>query len=177
MYKLFTKVVLNRISAKLDAAQPVEQAGFRSGFCTLDHLQAVNQIQERAREKGLRLYLIFIDYEKAFDSIEDVYDGCTTEIELFDDGITIPVCRGVRQGDTISPKLFTAALEEVFRQLNWENRRNCGLTIDGRHLTHLRFADDIVLIGTYKADVQRRLHELNRASEAVGLRINRSKTK
>ncbi|KAH7707537.1 reverse transcriptase, partial [Aphelenchoides avenae] len=199
MYKLFTKVVLNRISAKLDAAQPVEQAGFRSGFSTMDHLQTINQIQERTREKGLRLYLIFIDYEKAFDSIEinavlnalerqgvercyidmleDVYDGCTTEIKLFDDGITIPVHRGVRQGDTISPKLFTAALEEIFKQLDWEARKNCGITIEGRHLTHLRFADDIVLIGTSKADVQRRLQELNRASEAVGLRINRSKTK
>ena len=83
----------------------------------------------------------------------------------------------MRQGDTISPKLFTAALEEIFKQLNWATRKSCGLIIDGRHLTHLRFADDIVLIGTFKADVQRRLHELNVASEAVGLRINRSKTK
>ncbi|KAH7714504.1 hypothetical protein AAVH_18161 [Aphelenchoides avenae] len=165
----------------------------------MDHLQMINQIQERAREKGLRLYLIFIDYEKAFDSIEinavlnalerqgvdrcyidvleDVYDGCTTEIKLFEEGITIPVRRGVRQGDTISPKLFTAALEEVFKQLNWATRKTCGLTMNGQRLTHLRFTDDIVLIGSSKADVQRRLHELNRASEAVGLRINRSKTK
>ncbi|KAH7691315.1 hypothetical protein AAVH_40170, partial [Aphelenchoides avenae] len=70
IYKLFTKVVLNRITEQLDAAQPPEQAGFRSGFSISDHMQTLNQIQERAREKGMRLYLIFIDYEKAFDSIE-----------------------------------------------------------------------------------------------------------
>ncbi|KAH7684588.1 protein F43G9.7 [Aphelenchoides avenae] len=199
IYKLFTKVVLNRITEQLDAAQPPEQAGFRSGFSTSDHMQTLNQIQERARERGMRLYLIFIDYEKAFDSIEinavlnaltrqgvdrsyvdvlgDVYEGCTTEIKLFHDAVQIPIRRGVRQGDTISPKLFTAALEEVFKELRWEDRNNCGIVIDGRRLTHLRFADDIVLIGTTKKDVEGRLSELNRASESVGLRINRSKTK
>ena len=30
--------------------------------------------------------------------------------------------RGVRQRDTISPKLFTATLESIFRRLNWENK-------------------------------------------------------
>ncbi|KAH7669983.1 endonuclease-reverse transcriptase [Aphelenchoides avenae] len=198
-YKLFTKVIVNRISMQLDAAQPPEQAGFRRGFCTLDHMQAVNQIQERAREKDMRLYLVFVDYEKAFDSVEinavlnalvaqgvsshyvdileDVYDGCTTEIKLFHDSVTIPVKRGVRQGDTISPKLFTAALEEVIRTLGWEGRKQCGISINGRKLTHLRFADDIVLIGSSRKEVERMLEELNRASEAVGLRINRAKTK
>ena len=199
IYKLFTKIIVNRITEQLDAAQPPEQAGFRKGFCTLDHMQAVNQVQERAREKDMKLYLVFVDYEKAFDSVEinavlnalvsqgvsnhyvdileDVYDGCTTEIKLFEQPITIPIGRGVRQGDTISPKLFTAALEEVFKTLDWNGRRACGITMEGQRLTHLRFADDIVLIGTSKKDVEQRLEELNRASEAVGLRINRSKTK
>ncbi|KAH7713984.1 hypothetical protein AAVH_18661 [Aphelenchoides avenae] len=162
-------------------------------------MQAVNQVQERAREKDLRLYLVFVDYEKAFDSVEinavlnalgsqgvsshyvdileDVYDGCTTEIKLFHNPVTIPIKRGVRQGDTISPKLFTAALDEVIQPLGWETRKGCGITIEGRKLTHLRFADDIVLIGGTIKEVERRLAELNRASEAVGLRINRSKTK
>jgi hypothetical protein len=36
LYKLFTKI--------LDENQPVEQAGFRSGFSTLDHLQATNRV-------------------------------------------------------------------------------------------------------------------------------------
>ena len=39
----------------------------------------------------------------------------------------IRIKRGVRQGDTISSKLFTATLEGIFRRLNWENK---GVTID-----------------------------------------------
>ncbi|KAH7695018.1 reverse transcriptase [Aphelenchoides avenae] len=198
VYKLFTKVLTRRITEDLDRAQPVEQAGFRQGYCTLDHLQTVNQIQEKAREKGLRQYLVFVDYEKAFDTVEtnavlnaleaqgvhrlyidvleDIYEDGETLITLFDKPIRIPIRRGVRQGDTISPKLFTAALEMIFRELRWDERRNAGITIDGRHLTHLRFADDIVLIGNSRADVQRRLEELNEKSGAVGLRINKDKT-
>ena len=48
----------------------------------------------------------------------------------------------VTQGDTISPKLFTATLESIFRMLNWENK---GVKIDGEFLSNLRFADDILL--------------------------------
>ena len=40
----------------------------------------------------------------------------------------IRIKRGVRQGDTTSPKLFTATLESIFRRLNWENK---GVKIDG----------------------------------------------
>ncbi|KAH7706674.1 hypothetical protein AAVH_26088 [Aphelenchoides avenae] len=198
IYKLFTKVLTRRITEDLDREQPVEQAGFRRSYCTLDHLQTVNQIQEKAREKGLRQYLIFVDYEKAFDTVEtnavlnaleaqgvhrryidtleDIYEKCDTEITLFDKPIKIPIRRGVRQGDTISPKLFTAALEMIFRELRWDERRNAGINIDGRRLTHLRFADDIVLVGSSRADVQQRLEELNEQSKAVGLRINKDKT-
>ena len=37
-------------------------------------------------------------------------------------------------------KLFNAALEDVFKLMKW-NRR--GININGQHLTHLRFADDV----------------------------------
>ena len=70
IYKLFTKVICNRISKTLDEQQPREQAGFRKNFSTRDHLFVLNQLLERAREYKMDLAIAFVDYEKAFDAIE-----------------------------------------------------------------------------------------------------------
>ena len=71
----------------------------------------------------------------------------------------IRIKRGVRQGDTISPKLFTATLESMFRRLNWENK---GLKIDGEFLSNLRFADDMFLCTKTPQELQQMLQELSK---------------
>ena len=71
----------------------------------------------------------------------------------------------VPQGDTISPKLFTAALESIFRRLTWETR---GLRIDGEYFSHLRFADDILMSASIPYANE---------SENQGLNMYKSKTK
>ena len=75
LYKIFTKILQNRLKKELDEHQPREQAGFREGFSTMDHLLAINQLIEKSNEYQLDLCIGFIDYEKAFDSIEhpDLY--------------------------------------------------------------------------------------------------------
>ncbi|KAK6758528.1 hypothetical protein RB195_016012 [Necator americanus] len=70
LYKVFTKIILTRISRTLDEAQPQEQVGFRQGFSCLDHIQTVSRVIEVCREYRLPLVLTFVDYEKAFDSVE-----------------------------------------------------------------------------------------------------------
>ena len=54
----------------LDQHQPREQAGFSSGFSTIDHIQVISQLQEKADEYKIPLCFTFVDYEKAFDSIK-----------------------------------------------------------------------------------------------------------
>ena len=70
MYKVFSNILLQRMIRTLDFHQPREQAGFRAGYSTIDHLQVVNQLQEKANEYNIPLCFAFVDYEKAFDSIE-----------------------------------------------------------------------------------------------------------
>ncbi|KAK6765077.1 hypothetical protein RB195_025130 [Necator americanus] len=70
LYKVFTKIILTRVSRTLDKAQPQEQAGFRQGFSCLDHIQTVSRVIEVPREYLLPLVLTVVDYEKAFDSVE-----------------------------------------------------------------------------------------------------------
>ncbi|XGW34773.1 hypothetical protein V3C99_018637, partial [Haemonchus contortus] len=137
IYKLFTRVILNRIGRILDEGQPCEQAGFRRGFSTIDHIHTVTRLIEVSREYKMPLCLTFIDLKKAFDTVEteaviealgnqgvptqyvrmlrELYNNFTTRISPFYKEVIINVKRGVRQGDTISPKLFSAALENVMR--------------------------------------------------------------
>lgn len=153
---------------------------------------------EKTSEYNIPIHMAFIDFQKAFDSIEiwqilmsmdnarmdsryttlirNIYQNASFHIKI-DEGTktnNIQIKRGVRQGDTISPKLFTLALEDVFKRLPWEKK---GIKIDGTYLSHLRFADDIVLISEDIAEIESMLQELSRESGRVGLKMNYSKTK
>ena len=58
--------------------------------------------------------------------------------------------------------LFTTALESIFRPQAWEIR---GLKIDGKYLSHLRFADDILVCANTPHELQHILQELADESE------------
>ncbi len=140
--------------------------------------------------------MAFIDYEKAFDSVktsavmqalrqqrddelyikvlEDIYRDCMATIQLHKKSRKIPIRKGVRQGDTISPKLFTACLEEIFKKLEWDEM---GLKIDGEYLNNPTFADDIVLQSNSWEDLEEMISDLHRESVQVGLKIHMKKTK
>ena len=106
--------------------------------------------------------------------LKHIYKQAKSFIRLHKDSRPFQVIRGVRQGDTSSPKLFTACLEKVFRKLNWSRR---GILIDGEYLSHLRFADDIIIFTRNIAELHEMLQELNQASLEVGFSMNFKKTK
>ena len=159
-------------------------------------IHAINQLKEKCREYNIPLCVAFVDYEKAFNSIQtqailtslqeqgiedvyieilkDIYTDSSATVHLHKESEKIGIKRGVRQGDTISPKLFTATLESIFRRLNWENK---GMKIDGEFLSNLRFADDIFLCTETPQEVQQMLQELSDESRRMGLKMNIAKTK
>ncbi|WKY01731.1 hypothetical protein Q1695_015607 [Nippostrongylus brasiliensis] len=91
------------------------------------------------------------------------FSNTSTTIQLFDRKLTIPIEKGVRQGDTISPKLFTAALQDAMKNLDAK-----GYPVDGKRIINLRFADDIVLISNSTAEAEKMLSELNMAGRKIG---------
>lgn len=195
IYKLYTKIITKRLTNKLDSYQPREQAGFRRNFGTNDHLQVIKTLIEKCVEYNKPLILIFVDYEKAFDTVDqqkmllaladcridhryieaikNIYSTATSCVRLHEETSKFRIERGVRQGDTISPKLFNNLLEYMFKKINWDD---LGINIDGENLNHLRFADDIVLISDRLDKAMRMLESLQTASRRVGLKINTSKT-
>ena len=112
--------------------------------------------------------------ENYIQIIKHIYENGTSIIRLHKDTNEIKIAKGVRQGDTISPKLFTASLESIFRKTDWEGK---GINIDGEYLNHLRFCDDINTATETPTELQELLTDLNRESMKVGLRMNRTKTK
>ncbi|KAK6744350.1 hypothetical protein RB195_011198 [Necator americanus] len=70
IYKLFTRIILNRIERTSDEGQPCEQAGFQKGFSTIDHIHTVSKLIEVSREYKMPLCFNFINLKKAFDTIE-----------------------------------------------------------------------------------------------------------
>ena len=58
----------------------------------------------------------------AVAALKDIYTDSAVTVLLHKESKTIRIKRGVRQGDTISPKLFTATLVSIFRRLTWENK-------------------------------------------------------
>lgn len=194
--KIFSKIILRRIQNYLNYHLSIEQAGFRKGFSTIDHLFVLNQVIEKSREYQKEICLVFVDYSKAFDSLRhifmldalknqgvpliyqrivaDMYTNLEARILTEKTGEYFCITKGVKQGDPLSPLLFICALEEVFRKLNWEQK---GIKINGEILNNLRFADDVVLIGNNLLEIKNMLTELNEVSNQAGLYINMEKTK
>ncbi|EYB90115.1 hypothetical protein Y032_0223g2663 [Ancylostoma ceylanicum] len=196
LYKVFTRPLLARIRRTLrKLSQYVEQVGFRRGFSTIDHIATCTRIIEACREHQMPLVMTFIDYCKAFDSVEyhtaweslleqgvernyvdvlkDCYSNCTTKFRPFNRPIVVPIKKGVRQGDPISSNLFSAVLEPVIRKCDWDD---FGVNVIGRMINHLRFADDIVLLSHTPQEAERMVRQLDKVGKKVGLQLHAKKT-
>lgn len=57
IYKLFSSVILSRIASEIDKNQPIEQAGFRPHYSTIDHIHTMEQIIEKYKEFNKPLLL------------------------------------------------------------------------------------------------------------------------
>jgi Reverse transcriptase (RNA-dependent DNA polymerase) len=196
IYKLFMKVLLNRMTETLDEQQPPNQAGFRKGYSTTDHLFVINQIVEKCNEYNQQMFCAFIDYTKAFDSIEHpflwialkdhgahqkyirilkkIYENSKARVKMETFSRWFKIKRGIKQGDPFSPKAFNSALEKIFSKINWENR---GLKMGNLVLSELRFADDVALLSDNEKDLISMMKEVFIESKLAGLCPNVMKTK
>ena len=67
--KVMGKVIIKGISKGVDKKLRKEQAGFRSGRSKIEQIFMLRNIIEQSVEWNASLYICFIDYEKAFDSV------------------------------------------------------------------------------------------------------------
>lgn len=106
--------------------------------------------------------------------IKDAYTNSTAQIQTDLLSRKIDIHKGVRQGDTLSPNLFTAALQEIFKRVEFEGK---GIKIQGENLSNLKFADDIVLFSDSVKELQEMIKLLNDEGKKDGMKLNKAKTK
>ena len=64
------KIIQARLQQYVNCELPGVQAGFRKGRGTRDQISNIRWIIEKAREFQKNIYFCFIDYAKAFDSVD-----------------------------------------------------------------------------------------------------------
>ena len=174
------------------------QSGYIPGRNISENIRSILDIMEYTKAKKLPGLLLFIDFEKAFDSLEwDFLEKCLGKFNFGQDFrrwlnifyndvqscvINNGLCsryfnieRGVRQGGPLSPYLFVTAVEILAIAIrNQENIK--GLTIDGLETKLLQFADDTTAVLS-DLDSARALFGLfERFEKASGLKLNVTKT-
>ena len=175
-----------------------QQAGFRRNRSCADQIASLRIIIEQSLEWNSPLYINFIDYEKAFDSV----DRQTLWKLLRHYGVPVKIvsliqciyqdmgCRVVhagqtsekfqvktsRQGCLLSPFLFLLVIDWIMRETT--RRKNNGIQWTlFEQLDDLDFADDLALLAHNQNQMQDKTRRLETFSAKTGLRINLRKTK
>ena len=204
--KIYNKLILNRIVPFLDPLLRKNQNGFRKGRGTLSQILSIRRILEEMRKLDKEVILCFVDFKKAFDSInrEKMFEilklyGIPDKIILAiralytstkakvvsPDGDTemFDIHADVLQGDTLAPFLFILVLDYVLR-ISVDSLNNKGIQLTAQQskrnpatfLTDLDFADDLALVSETIQFAENLLHSLETAASQVGLFCNEGKT-
>ena len=204
--KIYNKLILNRIVPSVDPILRNNQNGFRAGRTTTSQILALRRIIEEASFSNLDSTFVFVDFSKAFDSVDrckmfEILELYGIPIQIIDaikllysdtsatiltpdgESSSFPIKAGILQGDTLAPFLFIIVVDYILR-MSVDNINNKGFLIQPRrssrnpaiYLTDTDFADDISLISNCLEDAQALLISLESAANCVGLYLNQTKT-
>ena len=195
--KAYNRMILNRIYDPIDEVLRPFQAGFRKSRSCAEQIHILRRIIEAYHQRQLPIIATFIDFKKAFDSVDreamwkilrsygipqkvvnaiaTIYSNSKSRVRLGDKmSEAFNVGTRVLQGDTLAPVLFVIVLDYVLKQTNPSH----GLQTDIQTiLPDLDFADDIVAFDSDEAAAENHLKNIEQAGQRVGLSINRKKTK
>ena len=161
----------------------------------MDQIFALRNIIEQCAEWQRQLYVNFVDFEKAFDSIhrESLWSilrhyGIPTKLvqtiksfysnfrcSVGHNGTLFDVKTGVRQGCVMSAVLFNIAIDWVMRKTTEDSPRGIRWNLFST-LDDLDFADDLALLSHTHQHIQEKTTRLQTYGQQVGLKISTKKT-
>ena len=205
--KLFTAVLNERLTDLLDENDMLNenQAGFRKAYSTSDHVFSLHALIEMMKYEKKKLFCSFVDFSKAFDSVwraalwgkllgheingnflrvlHNIYQNAKSFISINNQqsGFLINSC-GLRQGDNISPILFSLYLNDLETYLEVDSR-GVPIVIDSADMrTYMKllvmlYADDTILVSEDPESFQVCLNSFHKYCIDWKLTVNESKTK
>ncbi|KAI0228799.1 hypothetical protein LSAT2_020751 [Lamellibrachia satsuma] len=168
--------------------------------CT-DHIATLRVTIEQSVEWNSPLYITFVDFEKAFDSIDHIalwklfahygipkkiirlihttYEPSTCQV-VYNGSLTEPfsILSGVRQECLLSPFLFQLAVDWIMAStIEGCSGVSSGHSPKSKQLEHIDFVDDVTLLSHRRDNMQDKVTPLYESAAKLGLKINKKKTR
>ena len=198
VYKVYCSLLNDRVMAWSEHNNLIYegQNGFRKGRSTIDHISSLTQIIETRKKLKMSTFCAFIDFKKAYDSInrdilwhklehfklnnkllgaiKSIYKNVLCSVKL--NGFLTDwfgVKSGLKRGCSLSPVLFNLYINDLALKINALGK---GIKIDDESISILLYADDVVLLAENETDLQCMLNVLGNWCNTNKLFINSSKS-
>ena len=196
--KIISKVLATRIKNVLPDIIHHNQSGFVKDRYIGETVRSIFDLMDFTHKENIPGLMIFIDFHKAFDSVE--WNYLVTCLEAFcfgpdfikwvktlykniqscviNNGLTtdyFALERGVRQGDPLSPYLFVVVVETLAIAIR-QNTAIKGISVGKEETKLLQYADDTTAVLSDKDSANALFNLLDVFRKLSGLKINTSKT-
>ena len=204
--KLLQIILLKRLGDGLEKLLRENQCGFRQNRSCIDQIYSLRCIIHQCIEFNIPLYINFVDFKAAFDSIDrqfiwrsmqhyglpekyirimKAFFSHTVSAVRVNGELTdwFPVNSGTGQGDIQGPPVFNFCLNFSAYLMEQKKVISRGATlqpaspgVEGKHLLDTDYADDMALLDNTKEGLQETTDLLCKYSAYAGLKINAGKT-
>lgn len=200
-YKIFAKILLKKLEIEVQEKQllPLNQVGFVKGCSTIDNLVTLNFIiQKEIGKKRGKLYLLFLDLEKAYDCVNRVKLieclkklGVSVQLVnaikmLYEDtkrrtrtgkevSEYFETFTGLKQGCPLSPLLFNLYVADLEKVLS--NAQAGGVIVGKKKIWSMSYADDVVCLAKSKEELREMMKTIGKYMDKRDLKVNVKKTK
>ena len=200
IYKLFISTITAQLANYGKKYQILQnsQEGLRQERCTSRQLQTLIVALEDSKLTQQDIYLLYIDFKNAFDSIDHAkllaimadlgypQDAINLIGNIYSNSSTIFIGtyfsktkpmhkqRATIQGDTLSPYLFIIFLEPLLR---WLERDNLGYKLNTSQytLTSIAYTNDLAIITSNIKSIQPQINKIDNFCQWAGMELGISK--